>query len=157
MEVSTMLTNLDALETSLDTPIEETANPILSFRRANRRDSHEHSFSAPSGPQRVYLPIRRLIDFSLALVLTLISGPIMLLAALAVLLTSRGPAFYTQLRTGRNGKPFTNFKLRSMVHNCESLTGPRWTIPGDPRITPVGWLLRRSHIDELPQLLNVLK
>jgi lipopolysaccharide/colanic/teichoic acid biosynthesis glycosyltransferase len=105
----------------------------------------------------LYLPIRRLLDFSLALVLTLIATPIVLFVAVLVRLTSRGPAFYTQMRTGKNGRAFTIFKIRSMVHNCESLTGPRWTIPGDPRVTPIGWLLRRSHIDELPQLLNVLK
>jgi lipopolysaccharide/colanic/teichoic acid biosynthesis glycosyltransferase len=89
--------------------------------------------------------------------LSMIALPVVALAALAVRLTSRGPAFYTQTRTGRGGATFTIFKLRSMVDKCESLTGPRWTIPGDPRITPIGWFLRRSHIDELPQLLNVLK
>jgi lipopolysaccharide/colanic/teichoic acid biosynthesis glycosyltransferase len=152
-----MLTNLDALETSLDTPNEESANPILEFRRPRQSEGDERSLSTLTVAQIVYLPIRRVIDFSLALVLTLIAIPIVLLAAVAVRLTSRGPAFYTQVRTGKNGRPFTIFKLRSMLHNCESLTGPRWTIPEDPRITPVGWLLRRTHIDELPQLLNVLK
>jgi lipopolysaccharide/colanic/teichoic acid biosynthesis glycosyltransferase len=52
---------------------------------------------------------------------------------------------------------FTILKIRTMIHNCESLTGPRWSMPGDPRITPVGWLLRKTHLDELPQLLNVLR
>jgi lipopolysaccharide/colanic/teichoic acid biosynthesis glycosyltransferase len=146
-----MLTNLDALEPSPDTPIEESPNSILAFRRPNHRDADEGL------AQGLYLPIRRVIDFWLALVMMFIAVPIVLLAALAVRLTSRGPAFYTQVRTGRHGKPFTIFKLRSMDHNCESLTGPRWTIPGDPRVTPVGWLLRRTHIDELPQLWNVLK
>jgi lipopolysaccharide/colanic/teichoic acid biosynthesis glycosyltransferase len=103
------------------------------------------------------MPLRRVLDFSAAVVLSLIALPIVALAALAVRLTSRGPAFYTQTRTGRGGVTFTIYKLRSMVDKCESLTGPRWTMPGDPRITPVGWLLRRTHIDELPQLLNVLK
>jgi lipopolysaccharide/colanic/teichoic acid biosynthesis glycosyltransferase len=97
------------------------------------------------------------LDFTFALLLSLIAVPVVVLAALAVRLASRGPAFYTQIRTGKNGRTFTIYKLRSMIHQCESLTGPRWTIPGDPRVTPIGWLLRRSHIDELPQLLNVLK
>jgi lipopolysaccharide/colanic/teichoic acid biosynthesis glycosyltransferase len=58
---------------------------------------------------------------------------------------------------GRDGRLFTIFKIRTMVHNCESLTGPRWSIPGDPRVTPVGQFLRRTHLDELPQLINVLR
>jgi lipopolysaccharide/colanic/teichoic acid biosynthesis glycosyltransferase len=107
--------------------------------------------------QRCYAPLRRLLDFTAALTLLVVSSPVLLLAAALVRLTSRGPAFYTQLRAGRGGRAFTIYKIRTMVDNCESLTGPRWTIPGDPRITPLGWLLRRTHLDELPQLLNVLK
>jgi lipopolysaccharide/colanic/teichoic acid biosynthesis glycosyltransferase len=150
-----MLTNLDALETSLDERIEEAPSPILQFRRPisiETEDRLQLTFA-----QQVYLPIRRFLDFTLALVLAAVAVPVVALAALAVRLTSRGPAFYTQVRTGKGGRPFTIYKLRSMIHKCESLTGPRWTMPGDPRITPIGWLLRFTHIDELPQLLNVLK
>jgi lipopolysaccharide/colanic/teichoic acid biosynthesis glycosyltransferase len=96
------------------------------------------------------------LDFLLAALLGIPALPVILLAALAIKLTSRGPAFYTQTRVGRHGRLFTICKLRSMIHNCESLTGPRWSIPGDPRVTPVGWFLRVTHLDELPQLLNVL-
>jgi lipopolysaccharide/colanic/teichoic acid biosynthesis glycosyltransferase len=92
-----------------------------------------------------------------ALLLAIVAVPVVALAALAVKLTSRGPVFYTQTRVGRGGRTFTIYKLRSMVDNCESLTGPRWSMPGDPRVTPVGWFLRKSHLDELPQLLNVLR
>jgi lipopolysaccharide/colanic/teichoic acid biosynthesis glycosyltransferase len=90
--------------------------------------------------------------------LLLLAAPALLIifvAALLVRLSSRGPAFYTQTRVGRHGQPFTIFKLRTMVHHCESLTGPRWSIPGDPRITRFGAFLRLTHLDELPQLLNV--
>jgi lipopolysaccharide/colanic/teichoic acid biosynthesis glycosyltransferase len=103
------------------------------------------------------LPCKHAVDFVLALALTVPVLVLIAAAALLVRLTSRGPAFYTQVRVGRNGRPFTIYKIRSMVHNCESLTGPRWSIPGDPRITAVGWFLRRTHLDELPQLLNVLR
>jgi lipopolysaccharide/colanic/teichoic acid biosynthesis glycosyltransferase len=96
-------------------------------------------------------------DYALA-VLGLIPGiPLMLLCGLLVRLTSRGPAFYTQTRVGRGGRIFTLYKIRTMVHDCESLTGPRWSMPGDPRITPVGRILRRLHLDELPQFFNVLR
>ncbi len=136
-----MLTNLDAL----DIAAEETATPILAFPRP----AH--------APKQFYLKVRRFLDFAIGVSLTLIALPIVALAALAVKLTSRGPVFYTQTRVGRGGRAFTIYKVRTMIDKCESLTGPRWTIPGDPRVTPIGWLLRRTHIDELPQLLNVLK
>jgi lipopolysaccharide/colanic/teichoic acid biosynthesis glycosyltransferase len=106
---------------------------------------------------RWYPPCKAALDFVVAALLCLPALPLVLVAAAAVRLTSRGPAFYTQTRVGQNGRLFTIFKMRTMVHNCESLTGPRWCIPGDPRVTPVGWFLRVSHLDELPQLLNVLR
>lgn len=101
--------------------------------------------------------IKAAADCALA-ALGLVPGiPLMLVCGLLVRLTSRGPAFYTQTRVGRGGRIFTLYKIRTMVHECESLTGPRWSMPGDPRITPLGRFLRRLHLDELPQLLNVLK
>jgi lipopolysaccharide/colanic/teichoic acid biosynthesis glycosyltransferase len=106
--------------------------------------------------RRWYPACKGVIDFVFASLLCVPGLPIVLLAALIIKLTSKGPAFYTQARVGRHGRVFTIFKLRSMIHNCESLTGPRWSIPGDPRVTPFGWFLRVSHLDELPQLLNVL-
>jgi lipopolysaccharide/colanic/teichoic acid biosynthesis glycosyltransferase len=99
----------------------------------------------------------RVIEFVTALVLLVLTAPLILLAALLVKLTSRGPVIYSQTRLGLNGRPFSLFKIRTMIHDCESLTGARWSIPGDPRITPVGQFLRRTHLDELPQLWNVLR
>jgi len=96
-------------------------------------------------------------DFALAALGLIPAIPLMALCGLLVRLTSRGPAIYTQTRVGLNGKVFTLYKIRTMVHDCESLTGPRWAMPGDPRITPVGQILRKLHLDELPQLFNVLK
>jgi len=146
-----MLTNLDTLEFPADVAEHEHADASPYAYRSNRRQRQRPAL------QRAYMPLRRMLDFSLALTMSIIALPVVALAALAMKLTSRGPAFYTQTRTGKDGKPFTIYKIRSMIDKCESLTGPRWTIPGDPRITPIGWFLRRSHIDELPQLLNVLK
>jgi lipopolysaccharide/colanic/teichoic acid biosynthesis glycosyltransferase len=106
---------------------------------------------------RWYLSCKYVADFVLAALLTIPAVPVIFLAALLVKLTSRGPAFYTQTRVGEDGRLFTIWKIRSMIHNCESLTGPRWSMPGDPRVTRIGALLRASHLDELPQLLNVLR
>jgi lipopolysaccharide/colanic/teichoic acid biosynthesis glycosyltransferase len=93
----------------------------------------------------------------MACVLLVLTAPLILLAAALVRLTSRGPAFYSQQRLGRHGRVFTIYKLRTMIHDCEKLTGPRWAAPADPRITPIGRFLRRTHLDELPQLLNVIR
>ncbi len=106
---------------------------------------------------RWYLRCKSALDFSMALLLAIPVAPLVTLIALGVKLTSRGPVFYTQSRVGKNGRPFTIYKVRTMIDNCESLTGPRWSIPGDPRVTRVGWFLRKTHLDELPQLLNVLR
>jgi lipopolysaccharide/colanic/teichoic acid biosynthesis glycosyltransferase len=96
-------------------------------------------------------------DILCACVLSIVAVPIILLASILVKMTSRGPAFYAQVRLGRHGVPFKIYKIRTMVDGCESVTGPCWSVPGDSRATPVGRLLRRTHLDELPQLLNVLR
>ena len=96
-------------------------------------------------------------DFVLAATLAVGLLPVLLGCMALVRLTSAGPAIYTQTRMGRGGRVFTLYKIRTMYNDCESLTGPQWSTPGDPRITPVGRVLRKLHLDELPQLLNVLK
>ncbi len=100
---------------------------------------------------------KRVLDVAGALALLALAGPVMLLAALLVKLTSRGPAFYSQTRLGLHGRPFTLYKIRSMHHDCERQSGPRWCRPGDPRVMPLGRFLRKTHLDELPQLWNVLR
>jgi lipopolysaccharide/colanic/teichoic acid biosynthesis glycosyltransferase len=104
-----------------------------------------------------YLPIKAMGEFIFALILLAVTAPLLLLAMVLVKLTSPGPIFYSQTRVGKRGRPFTLYKLPSMMHQCESLTGPCWAKPGDSRITRIGRWLRRTHLDELPQLWNVLK
>lgn len=102
-----------------------------------------------------YIPVKRVCDLVLALLLLIPAAPIMLAGVILIKLTSRGPALYRQVRLGKGGRPFTLFKLRTMKHNAEAETGPVWSTENDCRITPVGKLLRSTHIDEFPQLFNV--
>lgn len=104
-----------------------------------------------------YIPVKRCIDALAAIVLLIVLSPFIALGVLLVKLTSRGPAFYSQVRVGKDGKHFTLYKLRSMRDNAEAETGPVWSTARDSRVTPVGNLLRSSHIDEFPQLWNVLR
>lgn len=97
------------------------------------------------------------LETGLAAVLLVLTSPVLLLSGIFVKLTSRGPVFYTQIRLGKNGEPYTIYKLRSMYHDCEKQSGPKWSTRGDSRITPLGRILRRCHIDELPQLWNVVR
>lgn len=83
--------------------------------------------------------------------------PLCLLAALAIWLNDRGPVFYTQERLGKDGRPFHIIKFRTMVQDAESKTGPVWAEQNDPRITRIGKLLRPTHLDDLPQVINVLR
>jgi exopolysaccharide biosynthesis polyprenyl glycosylphosphotransferase len=100
---------------------------------------------------------RRTLDITVALLLLLATLPVMLVAALAIRLDSKGPIFYRQERSGLHLRPFTLIKFRSMVVDAEAGGTPRWASKGDPRVTAVGRFLRLTRIDELPQLLNVLR
>ncbi|MGE3807393.1 MAG: sugar transferase [Gemmataceae bacterium] len=104
----------------------------------------------------LYAAVKPVLEAVVALVLLALLSPVILLACLLIKATSRGPAFYTQKRLGLNGKPFTIIKLRTMTHNCEAATGAVWCTARDPRITRIGALLRATHIDEFPQLINIL-
>jgi exopolysaccharide biosynthesis polyprenyl glycosylphosphotransferase len=99
----------------------------------------------------------RVLDVGIAAILSAILAVPMLVIALLIRLTSRGPALYLQLRTGLNGKPFTMFKFRTMRLDAEAETGPIWATRDDPRRTAAGIVLRRFSLDELPQLFNVLR
>jgi lipopolysaccharide/colanic/teichoic acid biosynthesis glycosyltransferase len=101
--------------------------------------------------------LTRALDVLLAAALLVVTAPLLALAALAIRMESRGPVFYRQLRVGRHGEPFELWKLRTMVAGAESMGAGIYVIEGDPRITRTGRLLRRFSLDELPNLVNVLR
>jgi exopolysaccharide biosynthesis polyprenyl glycosylphosphotransferase len=101
--------------------------------------------------------LKRALDLSLGTLALMVSAPVMALIAVAIKCTSPGPVFYRQERMGLDGRRFTLLKFRSMVEDAERHTGPVWASDNDPRVTPVGRWLRRTSLDELPQLINVLR
>ena len=126
--------------------------PLLNLRRT------------PTSEAR--LAAKRLLDFTGALIGIILSGPIMAAAAIAIRITDPGPVLFRQVRAGRNGRTFTMLKFRSMVMDAEKrkaelihlneMDGPVFKIKRDPRITAVGRFIRKTSIDELPQLFNIL-
>lgn len=113
--------------------------------------------TAAPGARVSWLRFKRGFDVMAAATMLLASAPVLLASLLVVRMTSRGPALYSQRRVGLDGREFTIFKVRSMRIDAESCGGPRWCVPGDQRVTAVGRVLRKLHIDELPQLWNVLR
>jgi exopolysaccharide biosynthesis polyprenyl glycosylphosphotransferase len=119
-----------------------------------------------SQPEGWPLTVKRIFDFTVSLALIILLGPLLLLTALLIKLTSPGPVFFVQKRVGYNKRPFYICKFRTMVADAErklqeiehlnEVTGPVFKIKNDPRLTPIGAFLRRTSIDELPQLFNVL-
>jgi lipopolysaccharide/colanic/teichoic acid biosynthesis glycosyltransferase len=120
-------------------------------------ESPDGQGSDGQGSATAYEVMKTVMDLALAFLLLGVFAPVIAVAAAAVRLTSSGPAFYTQTRVGKGGRLFRIYKLRTMHHNVERTSGIQWATPSDPRITRVGQFLRQTHIDELPQLLNVLR
>jgi lipopolysaccharide/colanic/teichoic acid biosynthesis glycosyltransferase len=116
---------------------------------------------------RLYRGMKRLLDLSLCLLVMPALAPLMMVIALLVYLDSPGPIVFRQLRTGKGGRRFSMYKFRTMVPNAaelkmtyahlNELTWPDFKITNDPRVTRVGRILRKTSLDELPQLLNVIK
>jgi lipopolysaccharide/colanic/teichoic acid biosynthesis glycosyltransferase len=104
-----------------------------------------------------YRSMKPKFDRAVGLTLLVAFAPVIGLCALLVKLTSRGPAFYKQERVGERGRTFNIIKLRTMRCDAEKDSGPVWADEKDPRATLVGGFLRRTHLDELPQLVNVVR
>ena len=142
--------------TSAVTYLASTATLIYLANRVARRTSPD------SGERRIRhalcadTVLRRMVDVIIASIVLVAVSPLLLVVGLAVRVTTRGPALYKQVRAGKSGKPFTIFKFRSMVCNADS-SGPLVTDRADPRVTRVGALIRASKLDELPQLINVVR
>ena len=114
-------------------------------------------FSSGFKKSRLASALKRLMDVLIAVVGLLLAAPIMALVGLAIRLSSPGAVMYHQTRVGQHGRLFTVHKFRSMRQDAEAASGPVWaSASGDPRVTPIGRFLRRSRLDELPQLWNVL-
>jgi sugar transferase (PEP-CTERM system associated) len=113
-------------------------------------------FSEGFRKTRFLLAMKRTVDIATASVGFLVGWPVLLLVALAVRLTSKGPVLYHQDRVGHHGQVFTVHKFRTMKEDAEKTTGPMWSTANDDRVTSIGKFLRRTRLDELPQLWNVL-
>lgn len=108
------------------------------------------------GPSGVAWRIKQAIDWTIALILFVLLLPLLLMIALAIKLDSRGPVFFRQPRFGKDTQPFKIFKFRTMYVDQGDIRGAQQTRHNDPRITRVGMILRKTSLDELPQLLNIL-
>lgn len=107
--------------------------------------------------RRYFFLAKEVVDIVLGFLAFVLSLPVLAMCATIVKLSSKGPAFFTQSRVGQGGKLFKMYKLRTMYTNAESATGAVWAEDKDPRVVPACRWMRRSHMDELPQLINVIR
>lgn len=105
----------------------------------------------------MYFGIRRIIDTLLSLVALVILSPVLLVISIAIVIDSKGGVVFKQLRIGKNGKPYYMYKFRTMVPNAQNIGTGVYSFENDPRITKVGRFLRKTSLDELLQLVNVIK
>ena len=129
------------------------------FGRVNTRDLRPSQliFTEELGPNPSSVSLQVAYNFVLALIGVILLSPVILLVALAVRLSSPGPILLRQIRSGIRNEPYMLYKFRSMYQDAEARTGAVWATKHDPRITRIGWYLRRYRLDEIPQLFNVLK
>lgn len=113
-------------------------------------------FSGGFKKSRITMGLKRIVEFFVSFVLVVLFAPLLLIAPIFIKLESSGPVFYSQERVGKNGRKFKLFKFRSMVENAEE-DGPVWACENDSRITRVGRWLRKTRLDEVPQVINILK
>ena len=135
----------------------------MALNPAQMRTTH-HTESLPTElltiqpPDTLYFRCKSLIDRLFAAIMLIPGLPMIAVLMLLIRLTSKGPGIYSQLRVGRGGRNFTMYKLRSMRVDAEAGTGAVWAgLTSDSRVTPLGYWLRRLHLDELPQLFNVVR
>ncbi len=129
----------------------------LIFRKIPLRETDEAWFLENHiGQGKFYDDLKRGLEVISAILLAVILSPFLIVIAILVRLTSRGPVIYRQMRIGEQGKPFTLYKFRTMKADAER-EGAQWAQPNDARSTPIGRFLRYAHLDELPQLANILK
>ncbi len=114
-------------------------------------------FTAGLGPKQSSVQMQAVYSWIIGVILITLFSPVMLIVAVLVKLTSKGPVFYRQIRVGKDDKEFVIYKFRSMRVDAEAVTGAVWATKDDPRITPIGTWLRKLRLDELPQLFNVLR
>lgn len=101
--------------------------------------------------------LKRACDVGFGVGVLVVALPVILAMWAIVRATSSGPGFYSQVRVGRGGRNYRIYKIRTMTHNCEAGSGVKWATKGDSRVTRVGGVLRKLHLDELPQIWNVLR
>jgi exopolysaccharide biosynthesis polyprenyl glycosylphosphotransferase len=147
--------------------MENPKNRIAVLEKPENHNTELNTLEVITRNRRVYRFFKRMFDISAALFGLIILSPLFLIVGIAIRVETEGRAIYSQMRIGKDGKPFTFYKFRSMYKDSEyrrselielnERDGPVFKITNDPRITKVGRFLRNTCIDELPQLVNILK